>query len=654
VLSSLSRALRTRPRDWPSPQLLFVTGDLTQSGKPDQFLSVSTFLDTLLTATGLSKDRLFVLPGNHDVDRTHVAQLTRTLSTEDESVAYFAAKSRKYHFDKFTAFSNWHNSYFGATNAWIVDRTVQQPLVITIDGTRIGILRINSSLFSAGDDDFGKLWIGRRCLHEALQETHALTADYWIALTHHPLSWLHPSERRNIKSELTAHVDCLLHGHLHDTDVESVAGLNGTVVQLAAGATYQTREYLNSALFSSLDAEQDTISVLPITYHDSPAETWSLDTSIYPHDDGFRRQYSLARRSRHVGPAQTSTNSDTVQSPASLLRRPVVFHIGTVVPPEHFVARRTELVAAQEIVASRQSFQLVGRKRVGKTSFGRKLLTLIEASDDPRFTSRRIIPTYFNLERLVQQTVAAFLEHTLIAILTAARRRIFAPLDPSKRLRDIPAEHASDEVYRSLTQMENELDARSSYRSSSNDPQDRLNGVSKPLRPYEFRDYATRIVSTVRDKGFDTLLVFFDEANHLPEEWAVEFFDNNADIFESPGLVSIYATSPELSDSVDKLQETFGHSITLGPFESQQDLIELINRYLGLDSTRAELPLSADAVQLVWTLTSGLPYEIQLLLQDSFTQAWRSGALCVSHEHVNAAHAGLCRTKPAYFPVRRL
>src|ERR1017187_3928775 len=48
---------------------VFFTGDAAQSGKPEEYAEVTDFLGALLGELDLKGDRLFVVPGNHDIDR---------------------------------------------------------------------------------------------------------------------------------------------------------------------------------------------------------------------------------------------------------------------------------------------------------------------------------------------------------------------------------------------------------------------------------------------------------------------------------------------------------------------------------------------------------------------------------------------------------
>ncbi|HLC16557.1 MAG TPA: metallophosphoesterase, partial [Thermodesulfovibrionia bacterium] len=51
------------------PEIVVVTGDVAFSGKEAEYQKAKEFFDELLARMNLSQDRLFIVPGNHDVDR---------------------------------------------------------------------------------------------------------------------------------------------------------------------------------------------------------------------------------------------------------------------------------------------------------------------------------------------------------------------------------------------------------------------------------------------------------------------------------------------------------------------------------------------------------------------------------------------------------
>jgi hypothetical protein len=131
-------------------------------------------------------------------------------------------------------------------------------------------------------------------LAAAIEDLMARSAALNIALVHHPLEWLHDAERANIRTELQSHVDLILRGHLHESDVESVAGVMGDALHMAAGASYQTRKWPNRALYASL--EDDQVRVFPIRYEDQPRERWTLDTAIFS-PPSYTKAFPLRRLS---------------------------------------------------------------------------------------------------------------------------------------------------------------------------------------------------------------------------------------------------------------------------------------------------------------------------------------------------------------------
>lgn len=183
---------------------------------------------------------------------------------------------------------------------------------------------INSALFAKAKDlvpDNEQLWIGRRCLDRAVDDLKKLNADINIALLHHPLYWLHPGERPNIKAKLQQSVDFVLRGHLHETEIECVVSPDVQTFHMAAGAAYDTRKWPNRALYCSIDGAY--ITIFPIRYEDSPEEVWVTDPSVFPYERGHEKRYSIPRlavsmnRQNVSAEAFTSSPKEKPQTPKS-------------------------------------------------------------------------------------------------------------------------------------------------------------------------------------------------------------------------------------------------------------------------------------------------------------------------------------------------
>lgn len=319
VLNALVRAVKGFRERGRAPDLILATGDVAHSGKAQEYDPATKFFDDLLAAAGVEKRHLFVIPGNHDVDRDLGVGLARTFASGQDADAYFNPSIPKTHITlKQGAFVKWYNSYFEGIRTFPVDSTCGPVEVVDVGGVKLGILPLNSALFCQDDHDFEKLWIGRRCLAPATRSLPEDDALVNIGLIHHPLSWLHASERSNIKTTLEESLDFLLRGHLHETDVEAVTGIGGKLLHLAAGAAYQTREWPNRALYVTLT--EDHATVFPIRYEDQPRETWTVDPSLFD-APSYEGSFPLPRAaSRATAPASPAAEKSPPRVAAPLFR----------------------------------------------------------------------------------------------------------------------------------------------------------------------------------------------------------------------------------------------------------------------------------------------------------------------------------------------
>ncbi|MGA1869844.1 MAG: metallophosphoesterase family protein [bacterium] len=74
VMKSLRQHVqKTLSEEGLQPDFICLTGDIAFSGKEAEYKRASLFLRELVNAAGISfKQRLFVIPGNHDLDRDRI------------------------------------------------------------------------------------------------------------------------------------------------------------------------------------------------------------------------------------------------------------------------------------------------------------------------------------------------------------------------------------------------------------------------------------------------------------------------------------------------------------------------------------------------------------------------------------------------------
>lgn len=277
------------------PDLTFVTGDIGNTGTSEDYEIAQRFFERLLEASESTRDTLWLVPGNHDVDRNVGRALLRTLTDEQSASEWFFAKpeNRSSHLEKFAAYRNFLEEYFPDRELAEGD-VVHEPAVLELHGHKLGVLPLNSAWFSQDDSDIGKLWVGARLVRERSEFLRKNGADTIVALLHHPFSFLH--ENDTSKAWLREGCDLLLRGHLHTAEVENVISATGAALEVAAGATYQGSDWPCRAFWSALNLRTGEVTLRPFRYVDNPAaKTWPVDVEAFPDRgaSGYSQSYRL-------------------------------------------------------------------------------------------------------------------------------------------------------------------------------------------------------------------------------------------------------------------------------------------------------------------------------------------------------------------------
>ena len=272
------------------PDFLVVTGDIAFSGQAEEYELAWHFLDDLRAQLNeLPKERLFIVPGNHDVNRGAITAASSAiiagLSSSDEvnkilvdreGLAILLKK-----FDNYAAFLEEHfeghlclneEEYFFVRTFKIADK-------------QIAIMGLNSAWASvSNEDEKAGLIIGERQVREAIKQ--AGEADIRLALMHHPFELLKDFDREVTEAILAQKSHFVLRGHRHDTKLVRQSEPDSEVMVLSAGACYQKRREFNSCNCVGLDLEAGEGTVYLYAYSDKRGGHWVKDTFTYPKRNG--------------------------------------------------------------------------------------------------------------------------------------------------------------------------------------------------------------------------------------------------------------------------------------------------------------------------------------------------------------------------------
>ena len=236
--------------EFPRPDLVFCTGDIAfgETGAEDlakQYASAQAFFTDLLKVCGapnepLAIGRLFVVPGNHDINRGAVNEDAQA------GLVGLAQESRR-NMDRINSrLDKKPNPFLDAMKRLAAyEEFVKTFLphqadkegrcfyarVVEVAGVKLGIAGFNSAWSCSGPEDDRNLWLGadwqfNRALHDLA------AAEVRIGLIHHPIDWLNEAEREVATKRMAGEFDFWLHGHAHNAWVEAL----GNHVRIGAGA----------------------------------------------------------------------------------------------------------------------------------------------------------------------------------------------------------------------------------------------------------------------------------------------------------------------------------------------------------------------------------------------------------------------------------
>jgi len=252
---------------------IFFTGDVAFSASQKEYEIAIKFFDELCDRTNVDKKNLFIIPGNHDVNRYKVSKLLddsrMELKTREEIRGILTDNQmlQKYLL-RFDNYSKFISELYG-TNFEMGPENYFSAEMRTIDDIRFGIIGLNSVWASyGGRHDSNNIYISEIQLGKAL--TKVQDSSIRIVLLHHPLSWLFEEDQADIENLLFTHSNIILHGHLHRPDFQIINSIRGQQVVIPAGAIYTGRRISNSYNVTSLDFSTKQIRVAPRRYYDGP------------------------------------------------------------------------------------------------------------------------------------------------------------------------------------------------------------------------------------------------------------------------------------------------------------------------------------------------------------------------------------------------
>ncbi len=253
---------------------ILVTGDLTFSGRATEYRLVEEFFDALSIASRVTKESIYCIPGNHDIDRDRnklcfegARKVLQNMSAVDsllegqDDLETLATRQENYR--------RFQEAYFSEQKRIGTEDQLGYVSRITLDDVHIAIVGLNSAwLAEGGLADHGKLLIGERQVINAINliKKHDQRPHIIIGMAHHPLHLLCEFDRRPVQNRIEEFCHFFHFGHLHQSETRT-SGFSGSgCLTLGAGASFETRQSHNSYSVVTLDLLQALRTVMTIKF----------------------------------------------------------------------------------------------------------------------------------------------------------------------------------------------------------------------------------------------------------------------------------------------------------------------------------------------------------------------------------------------------
>jgi NACHT domain./Calcineurin-like phosphoesterase. len=264
------------------PDLIFFTGDFISKGeKAKEELDIASrmFLTPLLDHLNLQTKHLFIVPGNHEVDRSKISKvfeegLHKNIYDTDTFNKYYkdldkAPEDFKIIKRKLQPFLSFKNK-FSSPSTLVTSTFFYDTHIIDISTLKIGIMCLNSAWRSSQfGEDAKRLLIGETVFLEGIDDI--CDCDLKFALSHHSLDMLTEWDQKTTKLSMAKNIDMLFTGHSHDSDFSYIQPILGSLYVSTCASIFSGR-VRNGYSIIQIDCVSQTLSVHLRKWYDTRKE----------------------------------------------------------------------------------------------------------------------------------------------------------------------------------------------------------------------------------------------------------------------------------------------------------------------------------------------------------------------------------------------
>lgn len=274
-----------------TPNMLVISGDIAFSGSISEYNMAIEWLNKILVKTSIPLSNVFIVPGNHDVNRIEIRKYSKLTFNNQNDISNFLFKEeleRKAVMKKFDNFFEFVKQFLGESNPYngnfFFSKTVKY------NNHKVGIVGLNSAWYSGEKKLEGGITLDQKFLIVGEAQTQkafepVLTSDYIITVMHHPISWLADFDESVVKRNIMKHSHLLLHGHTHQNSILEISDPDTSFLELSAGASHLQNSMQRYCL-TSIDLNKfEYITYLRLFSNENGF--WARDSLTYEKGDGI-------------------------------------------------------------------------------------------------------------------------------------------------------------------------------------------------------------------------------------------------------------------------------------------------------------------------------------------------------------------------------
>ena len=269
---------------------LLLTGDVAFSGSPSEYETAVSWIEEICSAIGCQPHQVWVVPGNHDVDRdliskskilndihsriksTELCQIDRELVSTLQDDSY--GKVLLDPLAEYIKFASRYGCQFSVEKPFW-----QSEPIIMNDGSELCFRGLTSTLVSDEFDDNGNRNLVLGISQVQMSEESGRT---YVTLCHHPSDWLKDADK--VLPYICSRTKVALFGHKHIWDIFRKDTDGGNTIFIHGGAVHPEQRDILQPYYNAVSLWIDGVEskrTLIVTIH---SRRWNSNTTRFEAD----------------------------------------------------------------------------------------------------------------------------------------------------------------------------------------------------------------------------------------------------------------------------------------------------------------------------------------------------------------------------------